>query len=1028
MLSGSSAGSPEAVVQSVASFPQVQSIVNSTSVFFGDELYRIGASLLPPLFPAVTRRRIRFHSPFLILLLTGLFVTQGLVILNVPTYLHQKLIWFGDISVIIGAHVPFTALELTYDYITASILFLSWRQKREFERFGTLPPQEHFLLVNGVHPPEHFGLENRSQQLEAFIAFVRRSFPLCALTTNVVLPVEVATAFYAIFALKMLSMSPEEAPLLLWIITGAFSGSYALKTHLAFSFLLYHILHFYVICGYLSLKFDRLFSSISALHFPSLKLPNSSSEEPKVFLLGRLSELLVLIRSSLTVNVAIFLYIVCYIEAINRFNRVVSALVGGLEFVALSAFFMKAGEVNQRAVKVYKKMNGVVARGLKFGVMMKLKVFVHSMENWSSTKIGFTCGRLFSVNYFTYYEDFFDELPPPGPFFDVDFSAAFFDDAAADAPEVDVSPPPPLLEAPFETDAPPPFLLAPLLLAEILPPPPPPLLVEVEVAVDFELALEEEAPAPESEVPLEELPAAAFELIAELPFTEEASFLVLPEIAVLLPDTEAPFLLLPELPEVPEDVPSAPSSASPPLFDTVPPESEVDFEVDFEEEAPAAAAAAAAAVDVDLLDAPAIDLPEAEALELADELPSVFDELAAFEDVPALEELVELVPSFLLLLPETAVLFPVFFPETLPLLLVNEVPFPETEVPFTEEASFLLLLLPESAVLFPEIPPPLLLSEVPPFETEEVESPSEPSPSSSSPPPPLLVDFEEPADADVEVVVFEEADAEVEVDFELPLEEAPPAPEREVPAALELAAVFELIELPFTEEASFLLLLLPDTDVLFPETELPFLLLLEPEVVPSAEASSSPPSPFEEVPPESEVDFDVDFEEAPAAEVDLLDPDFPEREVPAFEVELVELVPSFLLLLLPDTVVLFPETELPFLLLLPLEPEVPSPLSSPPPSSPPAEVLPPDSEVDFDDEAPPALLEVPALLEAEEAAVDFELEDLVEAPATFPETELPFTEEASFLVLPESAVLFPETPETPPPPLLLNETQLKLLH
>ncbi len=290
---------------------------------------------------------------------------------------------------IIGAHVPFTALELTYDYITASILFLSWRQKREFNRFGTLPPQEHFLLVNEVHPPEHFGLENRSQQLEAFIAFVRRSFPLCALTTNVVLPVEVATAFYAIFALKMLSMSPEEAPLLLWIITGAFSGSYALKTHLAFSFLLYHILHFYVICGYLSLKFDRLFSSISALHFPPLKFSSSSSEKPKVFLLERLSELLVLIRSynssfwsafifllwsSLTVNVAIFLYIVCYIEAINRFNRVVSALVGGLEFVALSAFFMKAGEVNQKAVKIYKRLNGVVSRGLKFGVMMKLKV------------------------------------------------------------------------------------------------------------------------------------------------------------------------------------------------------------------------------------------------------------------------------------------------------------------------------------------------------------------------------------------------------------------------------------------------------------------------------------------------------------------------------------------------------------------------------------------------------------------------------------------------------------------------------
>ena len=274
-----------------------------------------------------------------------------------------------------------------------------------------------------------------------------------------------------------------------------------------------------------------------------------------------------------------------------------------------------------------------------------------------------------------------------------------------------------------------------------------------------------------------------------------------------------------------------------------------------------------------------------------------------------------------------------FFPETPPLLLVNELPLPETEVPFTEEASF--LVLPEGAVLFPETPllaPPLLLSEVPPFEAEEVESPSEPSPSSSSPPPPLLVDFEEPADADVEVVVFEEADAEVEVDFELPLEEAPPAPEREVPAALEvlLVAVFELIELPFTEEASFLLLLLPDTDVLFPETELPFLLLL------------------------------------------------------------------------------------------PLVPEVPSPLSSPPPSSAPAEVLPPDNEVDFDDEVP-ALPEVPALLEAEEAAVDFELEDLVEAPATFPETELPFTEEASFLVLPESAVLFPETPETPPPPLLLNE-------
>ncbi len=48
------------------------------------------------------------------------------------------------------------------------------------------------------------------------------------------------------------------------------------------------------------------------------------------------------------------------------------------------------------------------------------------------------------------------------------------------------------------------------------------------------------------------------------------------------------------------------------------------------------------------------------------------------------------------------------------------------------------------------------------------------------------------------------------------------------------------------------------------------------------------------------ISFHLPTPEAAAAEVDLLDPDFPEREVPALEFELVELVPSFLLLLLPS--------------------------------------------------------------------------------------------------------------------------------
>ena len=175
----------------------------------GEHLYMIGAAFYRR---DPTTSRYRLHRPSLILSITGLHFLRALALLLSPPSCDERLVWIGDISVVMNLKIHFNILLLTFDYIIMFCHALHYWQYNRYHRYRrnnrcttSVLNNAPFDLAAGLVAPLTVGFTS-PQKTYRYAAFVKWSVNVCHYVTRYWMNAFVTFAFSVVFFMRAICM------------------------------------------------------------------------------------------------------------------------------------------------------------------------------------------------------------------------------------------------------------------------------------------------------------------------------------------------------------------------------------------------------------------------------------------------------------------------------------------------------------------------------------------------------------------------------------------------------------------------------------------------------------------------------------------------------------------------------------------------------------------------------------------------------------------------------------------------------